>query len=65
MPGVVRARRLSGQVGHLVMWDSPYQVVKELRQFLQNYLALRDSGLQTELGKMLLPGPPATRRKHQ
>ena len=37
VPGVVRARRLSGQVGHLVMWDSPYQVVKELRQFIRNY----------------------------
>ena len=35
IPGVVRSIRLSGQVGHLVMWDSPYQVVKELRQFLQ------------------------------
>ena len=34
IPGVVRSVRLSGEVGHLLMWDSPYQVVKELRHFI-------------------------------
>ena len=35
IPGVVRSRRLSGELGHLLMWDSPDQVVQELRQFIQ------------------------------
>ena len=35
IPGVVRSRRLSGEVGHLLMWDSPHQVIQELRQFIQ------------------------------
>ena len=34
IPGVVRSRRLTGEVGHLVMWDSPSQVVSEIRQFV-------------------------------
>ena len=35
IPGVVRARRVLGEVGHLVMWDDPYQVVKELHHFMR------------------------------
>ena len=34
IPGVVRYRRLRGEVGHLVMWDSPYQVIQEIRHFI-------------------------------
>ena len=35
IPGVARYKRLPGQVGHLVMWDAPYMVVDEIRNFLQ------------------------------
>ena len=35
IPGVRRVRRVGGQAGHLVMWDSPYQVVRELQHFIQ------------------------------
>jgi len=35
IPGVVRSRRLSGEVGHLLMWDSHHQVIQELRPFIQ------------------------------
>ena len=35
IPGVVRVRRLGGEVGHLVMYDDPGEVVREVIQFLQ------------------------------
>ena len=35
IPGVVRSRRIPGTVGHLIIWDSPYQVVTEVNQFLK------------------------------
>ena len=35
IPGVTRVRRVGGQAGHLLMWDSPYQVVRELQHFIQ------------------------------
>ena len=35
IPGVVRVRRLGGEVGHLVMWDDPHQVVQEIQHFLR------------------------------
>jgi len=34
IPGVVKTRRLSGEVGHLVMYDEPGEVVKEVLQFI-------------------------------
>ena len=35
IPGVVRVRRVGGEVGHLVMWDDPHQVVQEIQHFLR------------------------------
>jgi len=35
IPGVVRVRRLGGEVGHLLMYDDPDEVVKEVLQFIQ------------------------------
>ena len=35
VPGVVRTRRVEGEVGHLVMWDDPYTVVRELHHFVR------------------------------
>jgi haloalkane dehalogenase len=35
IPGVVRVRRLGGEVGHLVMYDDPGEVVREVLQFVQ------------------------------
>ena len=37
VPGAVRVRAVGGQAGHLVMWDSPYTVVTEIREFMQRY----------------------------
>ena len=35
IPGVVRVRRVGGEAGHLLMWDSPNQVVQELQHFIR------------------------------
>ena len=35
IPGVVRVRRIRGKVGHLVMYDDPVEVVKEVLLFIQ------------------------------
>ena len=37
IPGVVRYRRLRGEVGHLVMWDTPHQVIEEIKHFISQY----------------------------
>ena len=37
VPGVVRAARLGGGSGHLVMWDSPGRVAAEILSFIENY----------------------------
>jgi len=35
IPGVVKVRRLGRQVGHLLMYDNPGEVVKEVLEFIQ------------------------------
>ena len=35
IPGVVKVRRLGGEVGHLLMYDNPREVVKEVLEFMK------------------------------